>query len=246
MRRWTNPGPPRSEGPLRSYDQRETVLSKLRSAGHRRRPEPVDSDPPAPSADSDPPAPSASRADQVTKPIPPAQPLPVRPAQPSRTPPTEPMLNRPAPPPPTRPAPPSSAPPVQPSTTPSAQHSSAAAPQRSTTGPAGPGRRTRRRRGPDARPALPSVAEITVYTGLAAVVASAVFVVGERPVWHVGAVWVAAALIVTIVAVISRGAGRPTPLPGTPDTPDTPAAPDEASLDKPTTSKDRHGRRRRP
>lgn len=219
-----NPGPPRSEGPLRSYDQRETVLSKLRSAGHRRRPEPVDSDSPAPPADSAPPVPSASRADQVTKPIPPAQPLPTRAAQPL----------------PVRPAPPSSAPPVQPSATPTAQHPSAAAPQRSTTGPAGPGRRARRRRGPDARPALPSVAEITVYTGLAAVVASAVFVVGERPVWHVGAVWVAAALIVTIVAVISRGAGRPTPLP------DTPAAPDEASLDKPTTSKDRHGRRRRP
>jgi hypothetical protein len=223
-----NPGPPRSEGPPRRYDQRETVLSKLRSAGHRRRPEPVDSDPPTQSADSDPPAASASRADQVTKPIPPAQRL----------------TTRAAPPLPIRPAPPS-APPVQPSPTPAARRPSAPAPQRSTTGKAGPGRRAGRRRGPDATPALPSVAEITVYTGLAAGVASAVFMVGERPGWHVGAVWVAAALIVTIVAVISRGSGRPTPLPDTLDARDTPAAPDESSLGKPTTGKDRHGRRRK-
>lgn len=56
------------------------------------------------------------------------------------------------------------------------------------------------------------MAEVTVYTVLAAGVASAVFVAGGRPLWHVGLVLAGAAAVVGILAVVARGSGRPTPV----------------------------------
>jgi hypothetical protein len=66
---------------------------------------------------------------------------------------------------------------------------------------------------------LPSVTEITSYTLFGAAVASGVFVVGGRPIWHVGFVLAAAVVIILILAVVSSRGGRPTLLPPEPDPP---------------------------
>jgi membrane protein implicated in regulation of membrane protease activity len=48
------------------------------------------------------------------------------------------------------------------------------------------------------------VTEVAVYTFLGAAIASAVFIVGERPYWHVALVAVAALVIVLLSALVSR------------------------------------------
>lgn len=53
--------------------------------------------------------------------------------------------------------------------------------------------------------------EIGVYTVLAAGVASAIFIAGGRPVWHVVVVGASAALIIVVLTVVSRRAGHPVP-----------------------------------
>ncbi|HSJ60312.1 MAG TPA: hypothetical protein VK895_03705 [Jiangellaceae bacterium] len=51
---------------------------------------------------------------------------------------------------------------------------------------------------------VPSVTEVAVYTFLGAGIASAVFIVGERPYWYVAVVALAALVIVLLTALISR------------------------------------------
>lgn len=51
---------------------------------------------------------------------------------------------------------------------------------------------------------VPSVTEVAVYTFLGAGIASAVFIVGERPYWHVALVALAALVIVLVSALVSR------------------------------------------
>lgn len=51
---------------------------------------------------------------------------------------------------------------------------------------------------------VPSVTEVAVYTFLGAGIASAVFIVGERPYWHVALVGLAALAIVLLSALVSR------------------------------------------
>ncbi len=56
---------------------------------------------------------------------------------------------------------------------------------------------------------LPSTTEVTIYTLLGAAIASTVFVVGGRPVWHVGLVVLTALIIIAVSALISHRAPRP-------------------------------------
>jgi hypothetical protein len=74
-----------------------------------------------------------------------------------------------------------------------------------------------RRSADDAAGIVPSTTEITVYTLLGAAIASAVFVVGGRPYWHVALVAVAALIIILLSAITSRrtpGSERPSDAPG--------------------------------
>jgi hypothetical protein len=245
---------------LGGIDIKETVLSKPRPAGRRRRFEETGEQPsPAP----------ASGADQVTKPIAtqppaagqlptsrpssigqspftqyertgwptadrvpagryltgtaPAAPLPTRPkptnpptiqSRPTSPPGTEPPRARPraterwAPASPPQASPQTGPPPASP------PRPDPAAP--ATDRPTG---RRARRRGLGARPTLPSVTEITFYTLFGAAVASGVFVVGGRPIWHVGFALAAAVVIILLLAIVSSRGGRPTLLPPAPDPP---------------------------
>lgn len=79
-----------------------------------------------------------------------------------------------------------------------------------------------------------------MYTVLAAGVAGAVFIAGGRPVWHVAVVGLSAALIIVVLAVISRRAGRPVPTEEVTrsepsGTPDVPARVSEPTDDLPST-----------
>jgi hypothetical protein len=56
----------------------------------------------------------------------------------------------------------------------------------------------------EAAKVVPSVTEVAVYTFLGAGIASAVFIVGERPYWYVAVVALAALVIVLLSALISR------------------------------------------
>jgi hypothetical protein len=51
---------------------------------------------------------------------------------------------------------------------------------------------------------VPSVTEVAVYTFLGAGIASAVFILGDRPYWHVALVALAALVIVLLSALASR------------------------------------------
>lgn len=95
-----------------------------------------------------------------------------------------------------------------------------------------------RRSAHDAAGIVPSTTEVAVYTLLGAAVASAVFVVGGRPYWHVALVAVAALIIILLSAITSRrtpGSERPSDAPGEPQASTTPTP----------TGTARRGRRRR-
>lgn len=51
---------------------------------------------------------------------------------------------------------------------------------------------------------VPSVTEVAVYTFLGAGIASAVFIVGERPYWHVALVALAALVVVLLSALVAH------------------------------------------
>ena len=85
---------------------------------------------------------------------------------------------------------------------------------------------------------VPSTTEVAIYTLLAAAIASAVFILGGRPYWHVALVVLAAFIIIVLSAVISRRTPNS-------DRPGSPAS--AADVPSPPTSAadSRRGRRRR-
>jgi hypothetical protein len=90
----------------------------------------------------------------------------------------------------------------------------------------------------DAVSIVPSTTEVAVYTLLGAAIASAVFVVGGRPYWHVALVVLAALIIIVLSAMTSRrmpGSERPGDAPSERPANTTPTPPNTA----------RRGRRRR-
>jgi membrane protein implicated in regulation of membrane protease activity len=80
--------------------------------------------------------------------------------------------------------------------------------------------------------------EVAGYTLLGAAIASTIFVVGGRPIWHVALVGLAALIIIVLSAVISHRVARP-------HRPDLGTNTRDAGITATPSATSRRGRRRR-